>query len=76
MMRNSTFRCTGHGIYQLKIPLVIRIFKVAAAHCKIKIPLVIRIFKVAAAHCKIKRTLAQPTVLIGINHGNAIVTVL
>jgi hypothetical protein len=35
-MRNSTFCCTGRGIYQLKIPLVIRIFMVAAVRCKIK----------------------------------------
>jgi hypothetical protein len=32
MMRN----CTGRGIYQLKIPLVIRIFIVGAVCCKIK----------------------------------------
>jgi hypothetical protein len=39
-MRNSTFCCTGRGIYQLKIPLVIRIFMVGAVRCKRKKPLV------------------------------------
>jgi hypothetical protein len=39
LMRNSTFSCTGRGIYPLRIPLVLRIFIVAAVRCKIKKPL-------------------------------------
>jgi hypothetical protein len=33
------FCCTGRGIYQSKIPLVVRIFIVGAVRCKIKKPL-------------------------------------